>query len=159
MLARPRIAQAGGQALVARWVDLSIEEQPSQSAWLSGEVSAEASSSPKHAEESELVRLAERQVGAQRRSPLPAPLAGTMVTVRPADIGVEERHGIGRRAGRRLKIWIVVEDRAHRAIGTGWPHRGGHHRIAELFDRPNSGDHRQRRNLAATPDEAGWFAG
>ena len=58
-----------------------------------------------------------------------------MVNTRSTDIGVDERQGIGPRAGRRLTVEIVVQDRAHRAIGTGMatrPHRRYHHGIAVL---------------------------
>jgi len=42
-----------------------------------------------------------------------------MVVARSADIGVKDGHGIGRRAGRCLTVKLVVEDRAHRAVGQG----------------------------------------
>ena len=40
-----------------------------------------------------------------------------MVVARAADIGVEDRRGIGGRRVRGLAIELVVEDRAHRAVG------------------------------------------
>src|SRR5437868_11266965 len=64
----------------------------------------------------------------------------SVVVARSADIGVEDRHAVGGRPLRRLAIELVVEDRAHRAvgqradldrprgggfeaIGTEWPHQ------------------------------------
>ena len=51
-----------------------------------------------------------------------------MVVARSAEIGVEDRHTIGGRPLRNLAIELVVEDRAHRAVG----------QRADL-DRPRSG--------------------
>src|SRR5437764_7210811 len=52
----------------------------------------------------------------------------SVVVARSADIGVKDRHTIGRRPLRSLAIELVVEDRAHRAVG----------QRADL-DRPRSG--------------------
>src|SRR5438477_11303854 len=41
----------------------------------------------------------------------------SVVVARTADIGVKDRHTIGKRPLRRLAIELVVEDRAHRAVG------------------------------------------
>jgi hypothetical protein len=41
-----------------------------------------------------------------------------MVVAGTADIGMEDRHTVGGRT-RRLAIELVVEDRAHRAVGQG----------------------------------------
>src|SRR2546423_4565767 len=41
----------------------------------------------------------------------------SVVVARSADIGVKDRHTIGRRPLRSLAIELVVEDRAHRAVG------------------------------------------
>ena len=67
----------------------------------------------RHAEKSELVELVERRVGEQQRSPW-----GLMVVARPADVGVEQRDIIDGRS-RRRSVELVIEDRAHRAIGQG----------------------------------------
>jgi hypothetical protein len=40
-----------------------------------------------------------------------------VVVARSADIGVEDRHAVGRRPLRRLAIELVVEDGSHRAVG------------------------------------------
>ena len=42
-----------------------------------------------------------------------------MVVARPADIGMQDRHAIAGRAGRRLAVELVVEDRAYRPVGQG----------------------------------------
>jgi hypothetical protein len=42
-----------------------------------------------------------------------------MVIARSADIGVEDRYTVGGRPLRSLAIELVVEDRAHRAVGQG----------------------------------------
>lgn len=44
-------------------------------------------------------------------------LNGLMVVAGTADVGVENRSGIGTRPVRRLAIKLVVEDRTHRAVG------------------------------------------
>src|SRR5205085_3660404 len=46
-----------------------------------------------------------------------ATVFSSVVVARSADIGVKDRHTIGRRLLRRLVIELVVEDRAHRAVG------------------------------------------
>ena len=55
-------------------------------------------------------------------------LRGLVVIAGSADVGVEDRGGIDRPRLRRLAIELVVEDRAHRAVG----------QRADL-DRPRSG--------------------
>src|ERR1700687_2378597 len=42
---------------------------------------------------------------------------GLMVVAGSADVGVEDRDDVGRRSVRGLAIELVVEDRAHRAVG------------------------------------------
>src|ERR1044071_4990136 len=44
-------------------------------------------------------------------------LASSMVVAGAADIRVEHRGGVGRRRVHGLTIELVVEDRAHRAVG------------------------------------------
>src|SRR5436305_2293572 len=41
----------------------------------------------------------------------------SVVVARSADVGVKDRHTIGRRPLRSLAIELVVEDRAHRSVG------------------------------------------
>src|ERR1700730_12248331 len=43
----------------------------------------------------------------------------SVVVARSANVGVEDRHAVGGRPLRRLAIELVVEDRAHRAVGQG----------------------------------------
>ena len=40
-----------------------------------------------------------------------------MVVAGTADVGVEDRHAVGRRPRRGLAIELVVKDRTHRAVG------------------------------------------
>src|SRR5271156_419523 len=53
-------------------------------------------------------------------------LNGLMVVARPADVGVKDRNcvGAGRISG--LAVELVVEDRAHRAVGQGADLDGAH---------------------------------
>src|SRR5205823_7124297 len=43
----------------------------------------------------------------------------SVIVARSADIGMEQRHAVGRWRLRGLVIELVVEDRAHRAVGQG----------------------------------------
>src|SRR5437667_11582919 len=45
--------------------------------------------------------------------------SSSVVVARSADIGVKDRHAIGGRPLSSLVIELVVEDRAHRAVGQG----------------------------------------
>ena len=67
-----------------------------------------------HAGEPELGELIEHRMGQHFHSP-----NQLMVVAGAADVGVEDRDGLGGPRLRGLAIELVVEDRAHRAVGQG----------------------------------------
>ena len=64
-----------------------------------------------HAGKPELSELIEHRVGQHHFS------TQLMVIAGPADVGVEDPHGLGGSGLRGMAIALVVEDRAHRAVG------------------------------------------
>jgi hypothetical protein len=64
-----------------------------------------------------------------------------MVVARPADVGVEQRDVVDGRS-RRRSVELVIEDRAHRAVGQGADLDGSGRRgfEASSAERPNQAD-------------------
>ena len=115
VVAQPGIAQAGGEALVAAMGDLAIDQQAEpfgvgeRRAFAGGFEFGEGLG---HAGEPELGELIEDGMGQHFHSP-----NQLMVVAGAADVGVEDRGGVGGPRLRGLAIELVVEDRAHRAVG------------------------------------------
>ena len=79
-----------------------------------------------------------------------------MVVARSADVGVKDRRGLARRTGRRLPVELVVEDRAHRAVGQGadLDRPRGRRLQASDAERPRQADDAEAGAESLVPDVA-----
>lgn len=113
MMAQPGITQPGGKALVATIANFAIDEQAEPIGMAEGRSFAggfEFDESLGHAGKPELGELVKHWMG--QHCPF-----SLMVVAGSADVGVEDRNSVGWRPVRGLTIELVVEDRAHRAVG------------------------------------------
>lgn len=124
MVAQSGIAQPSGKAFVAAMRDLAIDQQAEPVGMGQGRALAggfEFGEGLRHAGKAELAELIEYRMGQH------VVLLNKLVVVTgSADIGVEDRDGIGRPRLGGLAIELVVEDRAHRAIVEGADLDGAH---------------------------------
>ena len=117
VVTQPGIAQAGGEALVAAMGDLAIDEETEPIDMGEGCAFAggfELGEGLGHAGKPEFGELIEHRMGQHFHSP-----NQLMVVAGSTNVGVEDRAGVGGPALRGLAIELVVEDRAHRAVGQG----------------------------------------
>ena len=136
LLAQSGIAQSSGQPLVAAMGKLAIEQkaEPIGVAECGGFAGGfQFGEGPSHTRKPELVQLVKCRMGQHE-------VISSVVVARSADIGMEQRHTVGGPRLWGLAIELVVEDRAHRAVGqrsnldrprggglealgTEWPHQ------------------------------------